>query len=386
MSKPEVYFLLLSLGSIWAIPVLGFQYHITYVEIYIIFLLSLHFIFGFKTQLKYSSTDLSYIIFLSGCFLYSLLVFFWSSAGLTILPGSLTIFWMLASYSVAIIYRNQFVLYFYKANRFLVVSITFQLLYTIFISTSFSASHYYALKAQSVTLMGASNFLSFFLVFVIIYEVVVRKKKWLFFSLLSFLGLFLTLSKAGFVSLFLGFIVVSLLIFFNKRSDVGKVKKNIFYGFLLLIVLMIAMSNTQFGMQLIQNTMYNISTPGAGRFPLWESAIKSINSNFFGNGITYVDDPHNIILKAFRDLGLFTGLVYLLLISYPILRLINLKTTIRLSNEELALIGGYSSILIHALLEIFYFDTLSAIWTGVLLMIMNQTYHMSKKKIGENTR
>ncbi|WP_215115804.1 O-antigen ligase [Exiguobacterium sp. s80] len=382
MNRPELFFVFINLGVLGSIPLFGLQYNINYIEVYLLigFIYSLFFLF--KRKIEFSKLDLVYCVTLSIVFLYSLILFYFSPHGVTILPGSLTVFYMLISYVFSVINKKEFVKNFYKAIRWMTLAITIQLLYVFFIDNSGFSSNYYGLKNEAKTLMGSSNYLSFFLVFSIIYEVITRKQNWLIFSSVSSVGLILTLSKGGFLSLLLSIFLYIILIFSNKETSKKKARNALIFSFLTLFIVFFILSNVDFGKQLFGNLLYNINEPGAGRIPLWDKAIFSIQSNFLGTGITYVDDPHNLLLKSIRDLGIITGLLYISLMLFPILKIFRIEKMKKFTVEEIALVSSYSSIVIHSLFEIFYFDTLSAIWIGVILMVINQEFS-KKNKINE---
>jgi O-antigen ligase len=136
---------------------------------------------------------------------------------------------------------------------------------------------------------------------------------------------------------------------------------------------------TNAGIQLWFGLQYGIHASSVGtRQVLWSQAIQQINEQPFGNGVIWRNDPHDIVLKSFRDLGILFGAIFLLMIFYPTSYILRFKlfTT---SRKSVAILIAYLSVMIHSLIEIFYLTSTSIIWVVMVLTYLSVTLKNEKK-------
>ncbi|MGK0576862.1 hypothetical protein [Macrococcus capreoli] len=276
-------------------------------------------------------------------------------------------------YGIFFLYLACYYNYFYKsffkiANRIFCISIGVQLflnMYPILLNNGLS---FYLAKEYSNTLIGNSNAVSFYFGFSLIYEFISKGKFWKFFMIFNTLCLILTLSRGGFLSVAISLIIFIILSLFNKNL----IKISTYINFLIAIVIIsITLYYTPIGKELFESLQLGFKASSiASRNILHEQAISEIISKPYGNGLVWVNDPHNFILRAFRDLGLLFGIIIILLFIYPMKYFIS-KNIIIYNNEILAVLLGYLTIIIHSLFEIYYFTSITLFYTIFILVYLN---------------
>lgn len=358
------------------------MYNVHYVELLLLFL----FITLCLKSLKYSVIlPLSNfkragfgLFFL--CIIYSIFMFYWSDNGLSILAGSLSLVYGFMAYLIADILFNENTQIYPKASRVLVTSIFVQLLYNmssvIISSGTFYALSFYEMKEKSTTLLGGSNYIAFFFTFGLLYEVISKEKKWKLFAVLNLGGVVLTISRGAIFSLAASILLYLFISMVNKNIKKRQVLFtliSLFFGFYLFV------NYTTPGRELWLGFQGGavVSSSISARTLLWDATINQIKEQPFGNGITWKESPHNVILTAFRDLGVVFGSLYILFIGYPLINFIRFKI-FTFSSRSIALLIAYLSVFLHSMVEIFYFNTTSIIWTAVTLAFIGKTLRDEK--------
>lgn len=192
---------------------------------------------------------------------------------------------------------------------------------------------------------------------------------------LNLFGIILTLSRGAIVSVAICLLVyLIILVFIQKKS---KVKAFISLS-IIFVLIFILFRYTLIGMGMWAALQEGKQASSVNlREILWYQVIQQIQENPFGNGIVWKDDPHNIILRCVRDLGIIFGPVFLLLISYPFLYFQRIRK-IKLSNISIAILIAYLSVFIHAMAEVFYFSSLPIIWVMMILSFLSNTLREEK--------
>ena len=314
-------------------------------------------------------------------FIYSMLTTYWSGMGLTPLAGSLSLFFGFICFLLADHYipkhKNSYLL----GSRILLIIMLFQLSMNMLQVQSMQLD-YYSFKTYSNTLMGNSNYLSFYFSFFLLYELIAKNKRWIIYSLLSLIGLLLTISRGAIIALALTLVVYFLISLINRQMS--KIKA-LFTLIFILIGFSVFTNYTNVGKEFWFSLQYGLEATSVGaREQLWAEARNVISNNPFGIGVIWRDDPHNIFFSAYRSLGVLVGTLYLFLLSFPLLYFINPKI-VRYSNKALALLIAYLSIFIHSMVEIFYFTSASIIWTVITLSFISKTMREEMKAINSKT-
>ncbi|MBS4212687.1 O-antigen ligase family protein [Neobacillus rhizophilus] len=369
----------ISLGTIYTVRIGGSGYNLQIAEVLLFFLFFIFMARSYDSGIKIQVNlfEKIFLVLQIICGTYAILIFLWSDYGISVFPGALSIFIGFIAFLFAKVLLKESVIAYEIANRFLLSSIVLQLVLNMGLNLNTIDNQFYALKVASVTLMGESNYISIFLGFFFLYEFISRKKYWILFVLISILGIFLTVSRGAILSISFSLIVYIIITLFN--SKVNKFKTILSILFVIFIALFL-FNKTIVGVQLLTQLTYGFETGNsAGRDVLLHNAILQFLSNPFGSGIVLDNDPHNVIIKSLRDLGIIFGPIYITLLLYPLYYLFNYKV-IRYSNTTIALLVGYFSVIIHSLVEIFYFNSSSIIWTVCTLAAINNMVSLEKKK------
>lgn len=376
-------FITLSLGTILKVPMGGSFYNLQFSEL---ILMLLFFIICLKTWKKGtirkpSGFKMIFYVLWFLCFIYSIIDFYWSSSAMTSLTGSLVLFYGLIGFMVAehfySINPNSFII----ANRILIISLFVQLLINMASLIHSYGDAFYQIKHQSSTLIGDSNFIAFYFTFTFLYELIAKNKRWLFYTLICLFAVVLTLSRGAIISIVVSLAIYLVLIIFNR--NIKKSGSIISIGTLGLLFYLFINYTTP-GMALWSGLNEGLGSHTIyARNILWDEAIAQIQQNPFGHGVIWIDDPHNIALRAWRDLGLGFGTIFLLLIAYPLYNIFRLRT-LRFSNKSIAVLIGYLSVFVHAMVEPFYLSTTSIIWVVMLISFLEKTIKEEKLLVKQN--
>lgn len=370
---------MISLGELFPISTGGLVYNVDWVEIGIMITFITLCIKSWEKGLTLHMTGFKqiYLILFFSCFLYSILTFYWSDLGLSVLVGSLSLFYGMIAFIIGENYYHKNDRIYPIANRILVTSLLIQLVYNM-ASGAIYGMDFYAMKQQSTTLLGNSNYIAFFFSFGLLYELIAKEKGWKLFSVINLCGVVLTMSRGAILS-----IIVSLLIYFLVSIFNKKIKKTHIVISLALIslVFFLFINYTIPGKELMIGLQYGstVTSSFSSRTILWNDTIEQIKSQPFGIGINWRDAPHDVMLTAFKDLGIVFGSVYILLLAYPLFYFLNPKIFKR-SNKSLAVLIAYLSVFVHSMLEIFYFNNTSLIWTVMTLTYINKIIGDEKKQ------
>lgn len=364
---------MLSLGSLFPFSFGGLIYNVHYVELWLILTFIALMIKAWKEGLPVTKSgykQIFYVLFFL-CFIYSISIYFWSNQGMSILAGSLSLLYGLMAFFLADYYFNKKPSILPIANRILTTSLLIQLIFNMNkVEMDFGVMGFYEMKEYSTTLLGSSNYISFFFTFGLLYEFIAKDKRWVLFSFLNLIGVILTISRGAIVALVVAIFMYFLIMLFNKRF---KKSTAIFSLTLLFFAFFLFTKYTIPGKELLLGFQGGavVVNSADSRALLWNSTMDQIKENPFGNGVTWKDSPHNVFLTAYRDLGVIFGSVYLLLLSYPLFHFLRPRTY-TYSNKAIALLVAYLSVFIHSMVEIFYFNTTSIIWTVTVLAYINK--------------
>lgn len=372
----------LSLGTFIRIPIGDSVYQLQYVEI-ILFMLSVNILFNIvssKRKFELNKFDYNIGLLFLLLFSYSIYMFLWSDYGSTALPGALPFLYGLLALFISSYYYKKNKDIYINGLRVLVLIMLIQLSISMFGLLESDASGFYAVKDFARTPMGKSNLISFYFVFGLLYEFISKEKHWLFFFMINLIAVVLTLSRGAIFSLGFSLIIYLIIAMINSNFKKAKVVMSFIF---LIAVLLIFMYTTAVGEEFLQALRSGLGARTVGtRQVLWNNAFMETVQNPFGVGVVWMEDPHNIILSAWRNLGFVLGSIYVLFLTYPLFYLLhsNVKTY---SAKTVALLVAYSSVFIHAFIEIYYFSTISVVFTVLTINFihMQLTDEFSKSKL-----
>lgn len=372
-------FISLSLGAAFSVSAGQLEYNFEYSEIMlvltIIFLVAKKIKMNKNMEIDIFSWGLSTIFLFM--FLYSIFSYAWTPYGLTTLPGALVFLYGAIAVIIASSYFNSNKDLYIVATRVFIISLLTQLFINFTIGLSSGVTDFYGIKDYATTFIGKSNFISFFITFDLLYEFIAKDKNWQFFFLLNSVALIATISRGAIVSLAFALVIYFLVGLFNH--NIAKKSLLISYGFL-LIVFLIAMLFTSPGRTLLAGLSQGLgASTVSSRQLLWNEAFFEAIKYPLGIGVVWKNDPHNFIFSSLRNLGVFVGLGYILLLVSPLFLLVIPKVRY-FSRKSIAILIAYSSVVIHALIEVFYFTKLSVVWTAFTLVYI---YYVLREDINK---
>lgn len=356
----------MSLGVLFEIPVGGMSYNLEFFELSLLLLVSSICYKSWKENkyIKKSSYFKIPFLFLISLFIYSLLTFYWTSYGLSVIPGAIVFFYGIFSMVVARHYLSDNNDLYTIASRIFVMLIVIQLLTNISSGILDGVSGFYDLKDYARTFIGKSNFISVFISFDLIYEFISKEKHWLIFLVIDTIALIFTISRGAIVSLVLAMGVFVIVALFNKNF---KTKSLLLSVGLFFIFGILFMTLTPPGRELLQGLSAGLNANTVGtRQILWVEAFQETLNNPMGVGVVWINDPHNFIFSSLRNFGFIFGFLYILFMASPFFLLIH-PIVKGLSVKTVAAIIAYLSVYIHSLIEVFYFTKLSLVWSVITL-------------------
>lgn len=365
-------FLALSFGTLvhLSLGISGYNLQIAEIVILFIFLFTLEKMTRKNIKIYFSPYKILFCFLWFLCFIYSIFTYFWSDQGVSVLAGSIGLFYGLITFFVAEYYFKENPRIFITANRLFIISLLIQIALNMLKGIQAGEIGFYALKYNSITLLGNSNYISIFFTFGLIYEFITKEKKSKIFVLINLIGIILTLSRGAIVSITCALLVYFIIALFNKNI---KITKTIISFVLLLFMFYLFINYTIPGMEFWKGLELGLGASSvSSRLNLWQDAIKQITTHPFGNGIVWKNETHNVVLSSFKNLGVGFGLIYLLLISFPLFHFFRRKI-FRLSNISIAVLLAYLTVFIHSMFEVFYFGTTSIIWTAMVLPFIFKT-------------
>ncbi|MGO4961203.1 O-antigen ligase family protein [Jeotgalibaca porci] len=369
MATILLIFITLALGTFQVINIGTLSYNLEFVEITMLLLfLSMCVKIRRIRNEELNSKIITLLVPLTILnFVYSLLTFVWTDYGLTVLPGAIPLLFSVLTILLCYPILNQKPDYYITGTRIFILVLFLQLIVNIWIGIESGASGFYAIKSYADTLIGKSNFISFFFVFELLFEFIAKKRHWQFYLIINALAIVLTVSRGAIVSLALSLVVFFFVGMKNHNFNKKKLLKNFLaLGGLLLLIMFLTPS----GRELIGGLSLGLEASTVGsRQLLWNEAFQEIVRNPFGIGVVWRNNPHNFILDSIRNLGLIFGTVYIFIIGSPLFLILNPKI-FRLSSQSIAGIIAYLSVFIHAMIEVFYFTKISVIWTFLTLIFL----------------
>lgn len=378
-------FLVLSFGTLYRIPLGGSFYDLKFVELFLImlFLLVCVKMWRNKTPIYGKTSTFLYYGFWFSCVIYALLAYFWTEQGLAVIAGTVVLVYGLIAFATADHFFSKNHMVYVTANRLLIVSLFIQLV--ISMSESFGAYglSFYALKEQSNTLIGNSNYMSFYFSFVLLYEMIAKEKRWLPYTLIGLIGVMLTISRGAIVTIAICLVIYFFVVLFNRNfKKFGAIVSMVVLAIGFYIFVTYTAPGTELWFGLTQGS--NASSVGTRQL-LWDSTLSQINSMPFGSGLYWQDDPHNVVLKSIRDLGVLFGVVFIMLIAYPLFNFLKFSI-FRYSPKTIAILIAYLSVFIHSLIEVFYFTSTSIIWVAFTLSFLNKALQVEKAERREKVK
>ncbi|MCU7557548.1 hypothetical protein [Macrococcus capreoli] len=374
-----IMFFAMSLGAFTQITILGASMSIYWIDIFAITLLVLILLLPNIFTNKFSTSENLLALGLVIILVYSMFISFFSDEQLTSLQGSLVIFLGIIYLICSVVLNNNNKYFFRWAVRIFVSSIAIQLIINmlpIFMSAGLS---FYLAKENATTFVGNSNAISFYFVFLVLYELISRHKFWSFFVVIGIIGVVFSMSRAGFLSLFIClsiFVVISII---NKSSNNIK---TYFYMIIAIVLLYFAIQNTAIGKQFLFHLGFGLkATSMHARDVLGEEAWSKFLQHPFGSGLVWIGDPHNIIIRSFRDLGFIVGPIFIMILFFPIFFFFSRKIR-DYSNEMIAILVAYCSLLVHSLFEIFFLTNISLFFTifSLVYLVKNKSYQYLNDK------
>lgn len=367
-----IIFLALSLGTAIAIPWGSVSYNLQYVQIVILIYFVLICLKKASRNQPFTmaNADRRHWFLWLICFIYSLFTAGLASQPITALSGSISLFFVL----IAVVTANH-VLHddpdiFITANRLFILSLFLQLAVNMFQISQTHGLSLYVLKSYSNTAIGNSNTISFYFTFAMFFELIAREKKWIIFTLMSAVGVVYTISRGAIVTIIICVIVLLLI---NPRLK-GNQKKKLVLSVLFVFAVMVAFLLFTVPGQVFLKNSENLlhSSAVSSRLYRWRDSIQQTLDNPLGNGIIWRNDPHNTILRAFKDLGIFIGPIFVFLVIYPFLLALK-KGLKKLNQKALAVLIGYLSIFVHSMIDVFYISTTHLIY---IVFIMAYFYYI----------
>jgi hypothetical protein len=308
------------------------------------------------------------------CFIYSIFTYYWSDLGISVIAGSINLFFGLVTFLLAEYCFKYNPDSFITANRILIISLLIQLALSMFFGVELKPADleteyndFYSFKVTATTLLGDSNYIAFFFGFGLLYEFIAKEKGWILFVISNLLGIMLTISRGAIISIACAFFVYLYIMLLN--SKVKMITKLIIFcnSILLLGSFFFFFQYTEVGITFWNGLLLGLGDSSMNsRQYLWDEAITQITLQPFGIGIVTVNIPHNVILTSIRSLGVLFGTIYLLLLSFPVFYLLKCSIS-HLSNKGLAALIAYLSVFIHSMVEVFFFDTESIIWSAIII-------------------
>lgn len=308
---------------------------------------------------------LSVMALLTTIFLYSLMSVNWTSYGFSGIPGAMIFFYGIISLFIAFYYFEEKENIYIYASRIFVLLIIFQLFINFSVGLQSGVTGFYNLKDFARTLIGKSNFISFFISFGLLYEFISKKKYWVLFFLIDLAAIIVTISRGAIVSLVIAIFLFFVIALFNENFS----KKNILLslGFLIVVATFFMLATSP-GRELLKGLSSGLGASTVGsRQILWKEAFNETLLNPLGVGIVWRNDPHNFLFSSMRNLGFVFGIMYMFLIASPFFLFIH-PIILKLSKNSIAILIAYSSVFIHSFIEVFFFTKLSVTWTMFTLV------------------
>lgn len=375
-------FISLGLGTMRAITMGSMSYNFEFVEPTILTILLYIVVKAWKVnhEIKVNRIIMILVSLTLLIFSYSLFAFIWTDYGLSVLPGAIPLFYAVIAIIVSYYYLNDKPDLYILCGRIFILFLFSQLIINIFIGIQSGASGFYAVKAFASTLIGKSNFISFFFVFYLLFEFISKEKHWKFFLLINTLAVVLTVSRGAIVSLVLSLAVFFVIGLVNKNFNT----KNLIMSLVALgSVFLLFLILTPSGQELLGGLSVGLeASTVSSRQVLWNEAIHEIAHNPLGIGVAWRNNPHNFLLDSLRNLGLVFGSIYIVIIGSPLFIIVHPKI-MKLSSKSVAGIVAYLSVFIHALIEVFFFTKISIVWTFVTLLFIFIT--INKDLAGQRT-
>lgn len=359
-------FISLSLGTLTTIGISSFNYNLEYIEFT---LLSIFFyvilkVWKVNRNIKINKTIMSLTVVSSLIFSYSILTFIWTDYGISVIPGAIPLLYAVITIIIGYYYLSGETDLYVLGIRVFILCLFAQLIVNILNGFSSGETGFYAVKAFATTFIGKSNFISFFFVFGLLYEFISKEKHWKFYLFLNLLAVVFTVSRGAIVSLVLSLMVFFVIAMVNNNFN----KKNIIISYVALgSVFILFLILTPSGRELIGGLSLGLeASTVSSRQILWNEAFHEIAHNPLGIGVVWRNNPHNFFLDSLRNLGVFFGTIYILIIVSPLFAFVHPKVT-KLSSRTIGVLVAYLSVVIHSLIEVFFFTKISVVWTFMTL-------------------
>ncbi|MGV2927985.1 O-antigen polymerase [Macrococcus capreoli] len=360
-----IMFFAMSLGVITQLNILSSNINIFYIDIFALILLLFTFISTDNFPIDFKSSELLLIICLVIVFIYSMVISIFSNMQLTAIQGSLVLFLGIIFIVISSILINNSTEFFKWAIRIFVTSVAIQLIYNMLPVVMSAGLSFYIAKENAETLVGNSNAISFYFVFLLLYELITRHKFWSIFAVISVIGVIFSMSRAGFVSLFICLILYFLISIINNKI---KSVSTYIYLAITIVLIVFVINKTEVGRELLFHLNYGLkATSLQSRDVLREKAFEQFLNYPLGSGVIWMEDPHNIFVRSLRDLGFLIGPLFVSILFFPIKYFVS-KYIFKYSKEFIAVLISYVSIMIHSLYEIYYLTDITMFFSMFILI------------------
>lgn len=370
----------LALGRFYTANMGGKQYNVYIVEVMLILIVLFFVVLHRNIKIPFGVI----IIFQSLFIIWSLFTALLSDDQLRSAAYVLSLLYGLLTYIIAYNLYDKNLELFYSGIRIFSFIISAQIFYDVIsIQMNHLALSFYEYKHVINTTIGSSNYLSIFLEFAYIIELINKKKYWIFYNITFLLALLLTLSKASILSLFVGLIIWSFISLLKMKI------KNILWLVISFPMIYYYFYYTEYGRVFLKSIIeINTSSSIYSRLNLWNDAInRFVSSPFFGVGLQWLDDAHNFILKLLSDTGIIGFIIFFSLIAYILIKYcsIIIKTLLKqrysYKNNEIGFFIAFLTVTVHSLFEPFFFGTTSQIWLGLVMAAFSIDFNNLQNRV-----
>jgi O-antigen ligase len=261
---------------------------------------------------------------------------------------------------------------FESAVRLFGIVLSLQVLWAVWSTlTGGDSRYFYDLKHGAVVPLGASNFVAMFLEFGLVYEILKRRRWWMVVAALHAAALVLTFSRGAVVALGITLTVAWVSLLFTRGERRTAIVVACAAG-----LATAALWVWPFGRILLE-AFTLVGRTASSRFELWGSALGAAEAaplTGFGIGtfesIGGVRDAHSTIFELLGETGVVGLALFGVMIAGFLLGVARVawagSGSKGVRREALALTFAFGAVLLHSLIEPFFFDR-SAPWVAVVL-------------------
>lgn len=238
---------------------------------------------------------------------------------------------------------------------------------------SLPALVFYGVKSLVDVPLGGSNYLAIFLNFGIAFELFARPRYWPIIAAIQSVGLLGTFSRAGLVTLGLVLIMWAL-------SRVTRFLPSLLLGGITCALLPLTGEG-----RVIVDSFSSITTSAISRLRLWQQAASIImDTPLIGVGFGAFQatggelrDPHNTILELASELGIIGLALFMALLATVF---VMGARAARGNGIVRGLVVGLAAVVIESMVEPFFLDASSAIWTALVSTEIVALCHLARQQ------